>query len=114
MRDFGQVTSDFQSLGSLLEIIPPAIYANLWIIPILAHVLQREDYNYQPIILRNPKLYINILCVQGTVTLIEHNQKNSYLIEASYIRYDQSNITTGRYYFWELYKYSFLGVLYGW
>ena len=46
MRDFGQVTSDFCFIGSLLDIITPAIYANLWIIPILAHVQQREDDDY--------------------------------------------------------------------
>lgn len=105
MRDFGQVTSDFQSLGSLLEIIPPVIYANLWIIPISVLVLQREDYNYLPVILRNPELYIAIIYVQGMVTLIEHNQKNSFLIRASYIRYNQSNINKDRYYFWELYTH---------
>ena len=78
MRDFGQVTSDFCSLGSLLEIITPVIYVNLWIIPIHDHWLS--------IISRNPKLYIDITYVQGMVTLIERNQKKSYLIKASHIR----------------------------
>lgn len=48
--------------------------------------------------LGNPKLYTDIIYVQGMVTLIEHNQKKSYLIKAHtldrFIR-NQTPILTG-------------------
>lgn len=62
------------------------------------YLLQRKDCHCLPVI---PKLYIDIIYVQGMVTLIEHNQKKSYLIKASHLRYayEKSNITTDMYFF---------------
>ena len=58
--------------------------------------------------LGNPKLYTDIIYVQGMVTLIEHNQKKSYLIKAHtldrFIR-RQTPILTGII-FWEPSEYS--------
>lgn len=51
-----------------------------------------------PILSGNPKLYTDVVYVQGMVTLIEHNQKKSYLIKAHtldrFIR-NQTPILTG-------------------
>lgn len=74
MRVFGQVTSDFHSLGSLLEIIAPVTYANPRIIPMVAYSLRREACRCRPLI---PKLYIDTICVQGLVALTERNQNKS-------------------------------------